>query len=83
MTYVNTQDISSGRIHKRYPTESGYATHEADNLDSAGAYRVLTETEFADLPEIDRCKRCYPEATAPQAADSDDDGSTSNEVAEE
>lgn len=59
--FVHTQDISSGRVHKRYPTESGYAVHEADNLDSAGAYRILTDAEFADLPHDARCKRCYPD----------------------
>jgi len=69
-TFVNTLDLSSGRVHKRYPTEAGYATHEADNLDQAGAYRILTDAEFADLPVIDRCQRCYPE----------DDASTQNEV---
>ena len=58
--FVATQDISSGRVHKRYPTESGYATHEADNLDTAGAYRILTETEFAELPYDALCKRCWP-----------------------
>jgi hypothetical protein len=59
--FVLTQDISSGRVHKRIPSSGGYLSHEADNLDDAGQFRVLTESEFEDIPADGRCKRCFPE----------------------
>lgn len=71
--YVLTQDISSGRAHKRFPTESGYATHEADNLDQAGAYRILSDEEFAKLPSKLWCQRCFPP---------EDDASTQDDLIE-
>jgi hypothetical protein len=61
---VLTQDISSGRVHKRFRADKGYATHEADNLDDAGAYKVLTQSEFDELPADVRCKRCFSEDDA-------------------
>jgi hypothetical protein len=61
--YVITQDLSSGRVHKRISTSSGYLTHEADNLDDAGEFRVITDEEFAVLPPEAICKRCWPEQT--------------------
>ncbi len=39
---VLTQDVSSGRIHKRYKTAGGnLASFEGCNLDDAGDYRVV------------------------------------------
>lgn len=40
---VLTQDLSSGRVHKRYRMPGGnLATYEGCNLDDAGDYTVVT-----------------------------------------
>lgn len=60
-SYVLTEDLSSGRVHKRYPTESGYAVHEADNLDDAGDFRVVNEANAFRIAADRWCKRCFPD----------------------
>ena len=56
---VITQDISSGRIHKRYRMPGGQlASFEGCNLDDAGDFRVLQGT--ADEPEEAFCHNCFP-----------------------
>lgn len=62
--YVITEDVSSGRVHKRIPSGRGYMTHEADNLDNAGPFRIITEEQFRELPPDKVCKRCWPEDAA-------------------
>lgn len=59
--YVITRDLSSGRAHKRIPSGNGYMTHEADNLDAAGAFEVITEEQLLELAPDFVCKRCWPE----------------------
>jgi hypothetical protein len=61
---VETRDVSSGRVHARYATGQGELEGlEGCNLDSAGAYEVLTPEAFAEiraeLPEsiCDNCHR--------------------------
>ncbi len=64
---ILTQDVSSGRVHRRYRMPGGQlASFEGCNLDQAGAYRIVSLSEFDGLPVADRCRRCFPE----------DDGST-------
>lgn len=63
---VIVQDVSSGRVHKRF-REIGRAelsSFEADNADEAGDVREISQAEFADLPRDARCKRCWPEEAA-------------------
>lgn len=58
---VLTRDLSSGRVHKRYPTESGgMATLEGDNLDQAGEYEVITAEQLADVEPGELCENCFP-----------------------
>ena len=58
---VLTRDLSSGRIHRRYPTPSGdLATIEADNLDAAGEYEVITSDDLANAEPGELCTRCFP-----------------------
>ena len=60
---VLTRDESSGRLHKRYLTESGaLASLEADNLDDAGAFEIVTDVEIGD--DADLCARCFPPPTS-------------------
>jgi hypothetical protein len=45
---VIVQDVSSGRLHRRYRTPSGQlASLEGCNADQSGAYTVLTAEEAA------------------------------------
>ncbi len=57
---VLTQDISSGKIHKRQRGPGGDLTYEADNLDEAGDYRIVSwdVLETADPDQL--CARCFP-----------------------
>lgn len=56
---ILTQDISSGRIHRRYRMPGGQlASFEGCNLDDAGDYRVLENV--ADEPEEAFCRNCFP-----------------------
>jgi len=83
--HVLTEDLSSGRVHKRYRAEAGYMSHGADNLDSAGPYRVLTDSATFRIPDDRWCKRCFPNGPKrPEAGpvdtdsgpDAEDDAST-------
>lgn len=65
---VYTRDLSSGRVHQRYRTPGGnLASLEADNLDDAGDYVVITADEAAAAPAEMRCERCFPAAPEPEA----------------
>lgn len=58
---VLTRDMSSGRVHKRYLTETGsLASLEADNLDQAGAYEVIAPDALDAAEPGDLCVRCFP-----------------------
>ena len=58
---VLTRDLSSGRIHKRYRTDSGeLATLEGDNLDVAGTYEIIETVEGAEPDDL--CHNCFPDA---------------------
>ena len=64
---VLTRDVSSGKVHKRYRTESGeLATLEGDNLDQAGAYEVISAEQLADSA-AELCERCFPPTPDPEA----------------
>ena len=59
---VLTQDISSGRVHRRYRMPGGQlASYEGCNLDDAGDYRFITDAELADQPHDALCQNCWPE----------------------
>jgi hypothetical protein len=59
---VYTRDLSSGRIHRRFTTPSGsLASLEADNLDDAGEYEVITPDALSDVEPEKLCARCFPE----------------------
>ena len=60
---VYVRDISNRRIHKRFREEGVREmwSLEADNLDSSGAFEVLTDAEIADISVEDLCRRCFPE----------------------
>lgn len=60
---VLTQDESSGMVHKRVRLTGELASHEADNLDQAGAYIVLGDILDAAYP-FRLCDRCFPEPEA-------------------
>ncbi len=56
---VLTQDISSGKIHKRQRGPGGDLTYEADNLDQAGDYRIV-DWDVLDTAEPGQlCERCF------------------------
>lgn len=59
---VLTRDLSSGRIHRRLQGKSGKLyTLEADNLDDAGAYEVVTADDLANAEPDGLCLRCFPD----------------------
>ncbi len=62
---VLTRDLSSGRIHRRALVNGTVLTAEADNLDAAGEYEVITAETFAELDAPDLCLRCFPDIPAP------------------
>lgn len=57
---VLTRDRTSGVVHKRIRLEgeNGLRTHEACNLDDAGAYDVIDSTENVEPDKL--CRRCFP-----------------------
>ena len=62
MHEVILRDLSSGKFHKGASDGSGLLTHEADNLDQAGAYEIVDNLP----PDVDMdklCKRCFVEAS--------------------
>lgn len=57
---VITQDVSSGRIHKRYRMPGGQlASFEGCNLDDAGDYVIVDSIEGVRITG-DLCRNCYP-----------------------
>jgi hypothetical protein len=59
---VYTRDVSSGRIHKRYPTPDGkLATLEGCNLDDAGAYEIVDEDTVANADHDTLCRNDFPD----------------------
>jgi hypothetical protein len=58
---VLTRDLSSGRIHRRVLVNGTYMTSEADNLDDAGAFEVITAEQLADAEPGELCERCFPD----------------------
>jgi hypothetical protein len=60
---VIVQDVSSGRIHKRYRVEGQkeLLSYEADNADEAGEAIELDRAAIGDTPHDAFCKRCFPE----------------------
>jgi hypothetical protein len=57
---VLTRDISSGRIHRRIRVGDNLASIEADNLDDAGEYEVITYEDFETAEPSQLCERCFP-----------------------
>jgi hypothetical protein len=57
---IITQDDSSGRVHRRFkvPFQQEALTFEADNLDRAGDYTVITSIQGIDPTRL--CERCFP-----------------------
>jgi hypothetical protein len=64
MDAVILRDKSSGRFHRAAQDDHGQLlSHEADNLDSSGAFEVVEQLP----PDVDNdllCKRCFMEADA-------------------
>jgi hypothetical protein len=61
---VLTRDISSGRIHRRIRVGDNLASIEADNLDDAGEYEVITYEQFETAEPDQLCFRCFPPKSA-------------------
>ena len=59
---VLTRDISSGRIHRRIRIGNSLASIEADNLDDAGEYEVISYQTFERAEPSQLCDRCFPPA---------------------
>jgi hypothetical protein len=58
---ILTRDLSSGRIHKRYLTESGaLASLEGCNLDEAGDYEVITDEDLENAAIAQLCANDFP-----------------------
>ena len=55
---IYRRDVSSGMVHE---ADDAGRTHEADNLDEAGAYEVITEAEAEATPLAKKCRRCFPQ----------------------
>ncbi len=64
---VLTRDLSSGKIHRRIAVPGGYASLEADNLDEAGEFEVITAERLAEAEPGELCARCFPDIPAPEA----------------
>jgi hypothetical protein len=54
---IYRRDLSSGMVHE--VDESG-RSHEADNLDDAGAFELITLDELEATPTARKCRRCFP-----------------------
>ena len=68
MTDVLTRDLSSGRIHRRVRIGDALASIEADNLDDAGEYEVITAEQLAEVEAGELCERCFPPVGDPEDA---------------
>lgn len=64
-TIVLTRDRSSGRIHRRALVGGQLQSAEADNLDQAGSYDVISEEELSGAEPDELCERCFGPAQAP------------------
>lgn len=63
MSEILTRDLSSGRIHRRNLVD-GIVTpqsFEADNLDQAGEYEVVTADALEHAEPGELCERCFPD----------------------
>ena len=60
---VLTRDISSGRIHRRLLVNDQLIPYggEADNLDQAGKYEIVTADDLANAEPEGLCERCFPD----------------------
>lgn len=58
---VLTRDLSSGRIHRRIRVGDNLYTAEADNLDQAGEYEVVTADVLDTVEPGELCLRCFPD----------------------
>lgn len=65
---VLTRDLSSGRIHRRVRIGDQLASLEADNLDDAGEYEVITAEQLAEVEPGELCVRCFPPVGGDDAA---------------
>jgi hypothetical protein len=63
---VLTRDISSGKIHRRVQVPGGYASLEADNLDTAGEFEMVTSEQLSNAEPGDLCERCFPPVGEPE-----------------
>ncbi len=61
---VLTRDVSSGRIHRRIRVGKNLASIEADNLDDAGEYEIITYEQFETAEPSQLCERCFPKDAA-------------------
>lgn len=55
---IYRRDLSSGMVHE---ADDEGRTHEADNLDQAGEYEVISAEEAAATPLARKCRRCFPQ----------------------
>lgn len=65
---VLTRDLSSGRIHRRIRIGDNLASIEADNLDDAGDYEIVSPDVLANVEPGDLCERCFPPVPEDDAA---------------
>ena len=58
---ILTRDYSSGKVHRRYLAPDGsLASLEADNLDAAGPFEIITPDALETVEGDDLCIRCFP-----------------------
>lgn len=65
---VLTRDLSSGRIHRRLRIGNHLAVIEADNLDDAGEFEVITADILAEAEPGELGERCFPPVGDPEEA---------------
>lgn len=65
---ILTRDLSSGRIHRRMLVNGVVLTAEADNLDQAGTYELITADDLANAEPGELCERCFPPIGGDDAA---------------
>lgn len=56
---VLTRDESSGKIHKRVRNGKRLMVDERDNLDAAGTYRIIGQSEVEDADPSSLCEWCF------------------------
>lgn len=57
---VLTRDLSSGKLHRRIRIGDNLASIEADNLDQAGPYEIVTADALEHAEPGELCERCFP-----------------------